>query len=60
MRLIVFWGLYWGPPYLGKLPHTFQPQFVQGTIATDIDSDFLCIEAVPFPLPSTSPLLFEL
>ena len=21
MRIIVFWGLYWGPPSLGKLPY---------------------------------------
>ena len=23
IRTIVFWGLYWGPPYFGKLPYHF-------------------------------------
>ena len=21
IRTIVFWGVYWGPPYFGKLPY---------------------------------------
>ena len=39
IRIIVFWGLYWGSPYFGKLP------FVQssGCCSKGIQHKYLCI-----------------